>query len=971
MSKATRNIFAVALLLAALAASGEAPYTFRGRLAAIHRADRRDMSLKAGADEFEFRNGAQLFVPADAPGLVRRAAEDFADYLVVSMVVNASVRAEGAEPRPGLQPGVTVAISNLGRSGYDVDVGADGVKISASDAWMAAQAFYHLEDAMNLRRGPFLKLGKERRSPVFAHRFTFAGFGDDIFPDAHLAQIAHHGFSGLEVWLDDYDVPSQGVRQDVNDLIDRAAKFGLEVKLSPRNHAFVHPDDPKAREAYDAAYGRLARYYPKAGGIGFCGEVCEFPSKDPRANGRSYRDKSPKAPGDNRPNPGWFPCSDWADWTRMVKDIVRGYNPGCRFIFSTYNWGNKDEKARADLIASLPKDITLIPTFEMFESHVKRNGLVSPVADYSLAFPGPGRYFQTEAAQAKAAGIELWSNCNSAGLTWDFGNIPYQPAPWQWKKRWDALKDAHAKWNLTGLRENHEYGWYPSFIAELEKECMTDGGMDFDAHVRAVAARDFGEANADAAVEAWRRWSRAAADYVPTDENQYGPCRIGPAYPFNFFGEDLQKGWKPPADFPLEPGAKFTICHFDFAKPIWGLGMAAVVLDETKERQEIELFESQVADYGAGAEAFRRIAASLPEGRRDEAVRMAALGEYLKCTCQTVVHLKRGRIAWRNGDRKAVEKLARAEYANAASALKAVDVDSRLGWLASSGYTGGRAQIEWKLRKMRELYGDSVSAAAAGREPNISVFASAIHKTAKQRGVSIAQAADMLYAAGVRGFDTSASDANLPALAATKLKPINLYCFPNMYAEDNGAAECARILDTAVKYGVPRVMVVPSSFRKGGDEASDFATILSAMRIFVEKGRERGITVTVEDFGGTNNPCSYAKYLKRFLDEIPDLRFALDSGNLYYAGRGDDILDMMKYAKGRIAHVHLKDQTHEDNHKYATIGLGAVPNAEIVRTVAADGYDGWYTLENPVGDVYDDVLRQVAVLKAWAAAGRR
>lgn len=39
----------------------------------------------------------------------------------------------------------------------------------------------------------------------------------------------------------------------------------------------------------------------------------------------------------------------------------------------------------------------------------------------------------------------------------------------------------------------------------------------------------------------------------------------------------------------------------------------------------------------------------------------------------------------------------------------AVDTDSRLGWLCSSGYTGGRAQIEWKLRKMRELYGDEVS----------------------------------------------------------------------------------------------------------------------------------------------------------------------------------------------------------------------------------------------------------------------
>ena len=256
---------------------------------------------------------------------------------------------------------------------------------------------------------------------------------------------------------------------------------------------------------------------------------------------------------------------------------------------------------------------------------------------------------------------------------------------------------------------------------------------------------------------------------------------------------------------------------------------------------------------------------------------------------------------------------------------------------------------------------------ASSREPNISVFASVIGRMAKQRGITMAKAADMLYSAGVRGFDTSAEDANLPVLAATRLKPINLYCFPDMYAEDNGAAECDRVLDTAVKYGVPRVMVVPSNFRRDGDEANDFSLVLSAMKTFVAKGRERGVTVTVEDFGGIANPCSYAKYLKRLLDEIPDLRFALDSGNLYYAGRGDDILDMMKYAKGRIAHVHLKDQTREDNRKYATLGLGAVPNETIVKTVAADGYSGWYTLENLVGDAYIDVLRQVAVLKSWLA----
>ncbi len=686
--------------MAFMTAAAEAPYAFRQRLVTVHRHDRRDWSETAKPDEFAFVHGARIAVEDGAPELARRAAEDFREYLLISMGVNASVGGIGAEGGVSLK-----LVNGAEREGYTVDTDAKGVRIVASDARMAAQAFYHLEDLMNLRRGPFLAFGKERRAPIFKHRLTFSGYGNDIFPDEHLNQIAHHGFTCIEVWLGGYDVISQGFRQDVNDLIARAARYGLDVKLSPRNKAFVHPDDPKAEAMYEEAYGKLAKYYRHAAGIGFCGEVCEFPSKDPRSNGWRHDMKRPEDAG--RPYPGWFPCYDWADWVKKVMPIVRRHNPECKFVFSTYNWGFQDEKARADLIAALPKGVTLIPTFEMFENHEKRNGLVSPVADYSLAFPGPGKYFRTEAAQAKAAGIELWSNCNSAGLTWDFGNIPYQPAPWQWKKKWDALKDAHEKWNLTGLRENHEYGWYPSFIAELEKECMWEGGMDFEKHVRAIAARDFGAENVEKAVKAWTAWSRAAADYVPTDENQYGPCRIGPAYPFNFFGENLQtNGWKPPEGFPVTPGFRFTICHFDFAKPIAGLGTAALVLDEDREAKEIELFESQVADYGEGAKLFHEIADSLPPGgRRDDALRMAALGEYLMRACLTTLNLKRGRIAFRKGDRATVNRIAKEEYMNAKAALAVVDADSRLGWLASSDYTGGSEQIKWKLRLMERLYG--------------------------------------------------------------------------------------------------------------------------------------------------------------------------------------------------------------------------------------------------------------------------
>ncbi|MBR2981710.1 MAG: sugar phosphate isomerase/epimerase [Kiritimatiellae bacterium] len=257
------------------------------------------------------------------------------------------------------------------------------------------------------------------------------------------------------------------------------------------------------------------------------------------------------------------------------------------------------------------------------------------------------------------------------------------------------------------------------------------------------------------------------------------------------------------------------------------------------------------------------------------------------------------------------------------------------------------------------------------KEPRISVFASFVRKIAKERKIPLAQAAEMLYDLGVRGFDCGPYEKDVPELAATKLKPVNFYFFPRMFAEDKGAADVKHCFDLCDRYSVPRIMLVPVNFTKGGDEAAEFERILEWTKNFVFDAKVRGITVTIEDFGGTSNPCSHAKYLRRFLEEIPDIGFAYDTGNLYYAGRGEDICEFLETAKGRIAHVHLKDQTVENNRKYASLGLGAVPNEKSVKAIAASGYRGWYTLENPVGDTYIDTVRQVAVLKAWLAEAKK
>ena len=255
-------------------------------------------------------------------------------------------------------------------------------------------------------------------------------------------------------------------------------------------------------------------------------------------------------------------------------------------------------------------------------------------------------------------------------------------------------------------------------------------------------------------------------------------------------------------------------------------------------------------------------------------------------------------------------------------------------------------------------------------EPNVSVFSGTIDYVAKSRGVSIKEAADMLRKAGIGGFDCSYKSTNLAEYAATCLAPVNLYGGVDFFAPDGGRAQSAEFVAAAVKYGVPRIMCIPPGFTDGRENEAEVEKCVAGLRHLVAIAKEKGVTVTVEDYGGATNPCSWSKYLKRFLTDIPDLKYALDSGNLVYAGRGEDIRDMMRFAEGRIAHVHLKDFKQGSNRVRETIGLGPVPNAEIVRTVAAKGYKGWYTLEDLVGDRLEDIARQVAVVRFWCSSAK-
>ena len=82
--------------------------------------------------------------------------------------------------------------------------------------------------------------------------------------------------------------------------------------------------------------------------------------------------------------------------------------------------------------------------------------------------------YRSMASRAKRDGLKLYTMANSAGLAWDWGTVPFEPCPYQWNARYRAMRKANADWGLCGVMECHHFGWWPSFISEIEKEPLMD-----------------------------------------------------------------------------------------------------------------------------------------------------------------------------------------------------------------------------------------------------------------------------------------------------------------------------------------------------------------------------------------------------------------------------------------------------------------------------------------------------------------
>lgn len=666
----------------------ESNYQFRQWLLQVHKPGRRMPGVRPKENSIEITDKWTIWTPDGADRILVNAAKDLQDYFSVSMGIDLKVQFGGEIPQYAI---AYVLENGLSGTQYRIRVTADQVILAGGSSRTAAQAGYYAEDLMNFAEGPFLQLQDTLKEPLYRTRMTHGGYGMDLYPDQHLSAIAHAGFTAILLFVRGYNHCANSY-QDFNELIYRAAGFGLDVYAYGYIKSLVYPEGDEGKAYYDSTYGEFFRRCPGFKGLVLVGESCQFRSRDPRTSGM-FMQENRKPDGSllvNKPNPGWYPCSDYPLLVNMIKDTIRSVNPEADLVFWTYNWSFRPEEPRLELIRNLPKDISLEVTFEKNHEEL-REGVLDHIKDYSLYFPGPGSPFTSEAEEAKAQGLPLYAMTNTAGATWDFGVIPYVPAPGQWLRRIQGMRKYHDQCGLCGLMESHHFGFYPSFITDLAKWMYHSPDTPEQEILRKLAARDFSEETADAVLEAWECFSEGIRHTVSNNTDQYGPYRIGPSYPL-LMDKDYE--------IPSEKYAYFghnSICNPKYPYP----------LDTEEQYQRIhhELNYAYIAldNYEKGADLLETIIPQIHPKKRDAALRMANLGRFMARTVQTAIHTKKWLLAKKQQDWQEMLRIGQAEIRNAEAAIPLAEFDSRLGWEPSMEYMADPAHILWKIQVTKEV----------------------------------------------------------------------------------------------------------------------------------------------------------------------------------------------------------------------------------------------------------------------------
>lgn len=232
----------------------------------------------------------------------------------------------------------------------------------------------------------------------------------------------------------------------------------------------------------------------------------------------------------------------------------------------------------------------------------------------------------------------------------------------------------------------------------------------------------------------------------------------------------------------------------------------------------------------------------------------------------------------------------------------------------------------------------------------------------------------------------------LPDAAADKAATLSAYGlravaqFAPVVLHDPGhdpVPEVSAVIDGLIACGATVLVLAAATGRDGYDDRpvldeTGWRTLLGHLDRLAQLAADRGVVATLHPHVGTmvETGVETARVLAG-----SRIGLTLDTGHLLVGGT--DPVDLAREHPDRITHVHLKDVrsalagrvrdgqvTYYDavaEGLYAPLGQGDIDLAAIVRSLEAEGYSGWYVLEQDVITSPDSVERPAADVRTSRA----
>lgn len=261
----------------------------------------------------------------------------------------------------------------------------------------------------------------------------------------------------------------------------------------------------------------------------------------------------------------------------------------------------------------------------------------------------------------------------------------------------------------------------------------------------------------------------------------------------------------------------------------------------------------------------------------------------------------------------------------------------------------------------------------------ISVFYQHICEAAEQTGRALEDILSEVRGYGIEYVeadldDMLRDDGYIARLKGADLQISSVYAFYDL-VHNIDRERMAVHIQKAAEADCGRIMIIPGFYTDEDKmlRENERDIMFSGMKVLCALAEEKGIVPMIEDFDSETSPIADAEGMLWYLERIPSLRVAFDTGNFKYSGKSE--LEAFGMLRDKIVHVHCKDRSLDEKQSCgftkavdgrllypASAGSGCIKMADIVDALEGSGFEGIYVIEHFGAD---DQMQYIKSSAGW------